>query len=121
MSQCSDRSIPAPIATVPFGVDIDLVDGVMAEPDRILVANASDMRGHYRDETPWSGSSTAGDPLHYEVFEKTIPEDVRPPAVLHQQAPAGRVGDECFMTKGHYHTVAGTAEIYLCIRGTGSC
>ena len=31
----------------------------------------------------------------------------------------GVVGDECFMTKGHYHTVRETAEIYLCIRGQG--
>ena len=31
----------------------------------------------------------------------------------------GRIGDECFMTKGHYHTVAETAEIYLCLRGNG--
>jgi glucose-6-phosphate isomerase len=29
------------------------------------------------------------------------------------------VGNEYFMTKGHYHTILHTAEIYLCIRGEG--
>ena len=31
----------------------------------------------------------------------------------------GTVGDECFMTKGHYHAVPATAEVYLCLRGRG--
>ena len=31
----------------------------------------------------------------------------------------GLVGDEYFMTKGHYHTVLETAEIYLCLCGKG--
>ncbi|UCF36134.1 MAG: cupin domain-containing protein, partial [Acidobacteriota bacterium] len=31
----------------------------------------------------------------------------------------GLVGEECFMTKGHYHTVLETAEIYLCLKGRG--
>ena len=31
----------------------------------------------------------------------------------------GVVGEECFMTKGHYHTVLETGEIYLCLRGQG--
>ena len=31
----------------------------------------------------------------------------------------GRVGDEYFMTKGHFHTVLETAEVYFCLRGEG--
>ena len=31
----------------------------------------------------------------------------------------GTVGDECFMTKGHYHAVLETGEVYLCLRGRG--
>ena len=29
------------------------------------------------------------------------------------------MGDEFYMTKGHYHQVPDTAEIYLCLRGEG--
>jgi glucose-6-phosphate isomerase len=31
----------------------------------------------------------------------------------------GKVGDEYFMTKGHFHTILDTAEIYLCLSGEG--
>ena len=61
----------------------------------------------------------AGDPVHYEVFEKVIPETYGHLLFCISKLFPGRVGDECFMTKGHYHTVSGTAETYLCIAGTG--
>jgi glucose-6-phosphate isomerase len=31
----------------------------------------------------------------------------------------GVVGQEYFMTKGHYHAQSGTAEVYLCLCGRG--
>jgi len=31
----------------------------------------------------------------------------------------GKVGQEFFMTKGHFHTVLDTAEMYLCLKGEG--
>ncbi|MBK7218281.1 MAG: hypothetical protein IPH95_14815 [Candidatus Promineofilum sp.] len=31
----------------------------------------------------------------------------------------GQVGDEYFMTKGHFHTVLETAEVYHCLKGEG--
>jgi glucose-6-phosphate isomerase len=31
----------------------------------------------------------------------------------------GKVGDEYFMTKGHFHNVLETAEIYYCLKGEG--
>ena len=33
----------------PFGVDIDLIEGVMADPDRHLTRRTSDMPGYYAD------------------------------------------------------------------------
>jgi glucose-6-phosphate isomerase, archaeal len=103
----------------PFGVDIDLVDGVMSDPARHLVRTASDMIGYYRDERALTRLIEAGDPLHYEVFEKPVPEEYGQIMFCISKLQPGRVGDECFFTKGHYHTVAQTAEIYLCIRGRG--
>jgi glucose-6-phosphate isomerase len=29
------------------------------------------------------------------------------------------VGNEYFMTKGHFHTIIGTAEVYFCLKGRG--
>ena len=31
----------------------------------------------------------------------------------------GVIGDECFMTKGHYHTRIETGEVYFCLQGHG--
>lgn len=33
---------------------------------------------------------------------------------------AGKVGDEYFMTKGHFHTILDTSEVYYCLSGRGA-
>jgi glucose-6-phosphate isomerase len=104
---------------MPWGIDVDLADGAMREPDRVLVRRASDMRGYYRDEAALEQLITRGDPVHYEVFEKEIPAAYGHLLFCISKLYPGRVGDECFMTKGHYHTISGTAEVYLCIGGKG--
>ncbi len=103
----------------PFGVDIDLVEGIMSNPDRRLARTAKDMIGYYRDATVLQRLIDEGDPLHYEVFEKNVPEEYGQVMFCISKLQQGRVGDEYFFTKGHYHTIAQTAEIYLCIRGQG--
>jgi glucose-6-phosphate isomerase len=110
---------PGTDAGSPFGVDIDLVTGAMAAPDRVLVRRASDMKGYYKDAAALDRLIAAGDPVHYEVFEKVIPETYGHLLFCISKFYPGRVGDECFMTKGHYHTVSGTAETYLCLGGSG--
>ncbi|MDZ7616013.1 MAG: glucose-6-phosphate isomerase family protein [Patescibacteria group bacterium] len=105
--------------TAPFGVDIDLVDGAMPEADRRLVRRASDMRGYYANEAALARLIEQGDPVHYEVFEKTIPEERGHLLLCISKLYPGQVGDECFMTKGHYHTISATAEVYLCLQGIG--
>lgn len=105
---------------MPFGVPIELATGVMAEPDVHLVRRASDMRGYYADDAALEALIQKGDdPIHYEVFEREIPEAGGHLRFCISKLQPGRVGDECFMTKGHYHTVAHTAEIYLGLMGRG--
>ncbi len=104
----------------PFGVHIDLVEGAMKDPDRRLVRKASAMRGYYADEAALERLiDEQDDPLHYEVFEKEIPEEYGQLLFCISKTQPGLVGEEYFMTKGHYHIVSQTAEVYLCIRGTG--
>src|SRR3990167_3370893 len=104
----------------PFSIAIDLADGAMTEPERHLVRRASDMHGYYADEAALERLiRDQGDPVHYEVFEKKIPETPGHLLLCISKLQPGRVGEECFMTKGHYHEVRGTAEVYLCLRGQG--
>jgi glucose-6-phosphate isomerase len=77
------------------------------------------MRGHYGDAAALEALVDAGDPVHYEVFEVPVPEEYGHLMYCISALRPGLVGDECFMTKGHYHTVLETAEIYLCLRGEG--
>ena len=104
----------------PFGINIDLADGTMAGPDRTVVRRASDMHGYYADEAALQRLiAEHADPVHYEVFEKAIPEAPGHLLLCISKLQPGRVGEECFMTKGHYHAVRGTAEVYWCLRGRG--
>lgn len=104
----------------PFGIDVDFDTGEMRAAECVVTRRASDMRGYYRDEKDLDRIvTTLGDPVHYEVLESNIPEEYGHLRVVISRLQPGRVGDEFFMTKGHYHTVSETAEVYLCLRGEG--
>lgn len=104
----------------PFTVDIDVAKGEMPSPKNHTVRKASAMRGHYADEAALERLiEEQGDPLHYEVFEVPVPEEYGHLMYCISKLQPGIVGEECFMTKGHYHTVVNTGETYLCLRGEG--
>jgi len=104
----------------PFGVDLDLEQGLMPGSKHRLVRRASDMRGYYADGAALERLIAAGqDPVHYEVFEVPVPEERGHLMYCISTLQPGLVGEECFMTKGHYHAVPNTAEVYLCLRGEG--
>ncbi|SDT98661.1 glucose-6-phosphate isomerase [Verrucomicrobium sp. GAS474] len=103
----------------PFAVDFDLVAGIMKEPKDHLVRRASDMKGHYQDQAAFDRLVADGNPLHYEVFEVPVPHEYGHLMYCISKLQAGKVGDEYFMTKGHYHSRVNTGEIYLALRGEG--
>jgi glucose-6-phosphate isomerase len=104
----------------PFSVLIDLENGTMPEPGNRITRKASDMRGYYADGKALEELITSGnDPLHYEVLERPVPQARGHLMYCISRLMPGRVGEELFMTKGHYHSVKETAEIYLCLGGEG--
>jgi glucose-6-phosphate isomerase, archaeal len=103
----------------PFSALIDLDEGAMTDFTQKTERKASSMRGHYADKAALERLIAQGDPLHYEVFEKPVPEEYGHLMYCISRLLPGLVGDEYFMTKGHYHSVLHTGEIYLCLRGTG--
>jgi glucose-6-phosphate isomerase len=84
-----------------------------------IVRRLSAMRGQYADRQAYEAMLAQEDVVLYEVYEIPRPEvagELRHGlSILHP----GRVGDEYFMTKGHFHTVLDTAELYYCLRGRG--
>jgi glucose-6-phosphate isomerase len=104
----------------PFGLEIDLDKGAMPGAASRTVRKASDMQGYYADEAALKRLvDEQRDPLHYEVFETPVPQEYGHQMYCISSLQPGLVGDEFFMTKGHYHTVVETGEIYLCLRGQG--
>jgi len=104
----------------PFSVAYDLEQGLMHNAKNHLLRRASDLRGYYADAAALERLiAERQDPLHYEVFEVPVPEERGHLMYCLSALQPGRVGDEFFMTKGHYHSVPNTAEVYLCLRGEG--
>jgi glucose-6-phosphate isomerase len=87
---------------------------------RHTARHLSDMDGYYADQASYETILAEGDVLLYEVYEIPRPEQagelLHGLSILHP----GRVGDEYFMTKGHFHQVLDTAEVYYCLQGKGT-
>lgn len=79
----------------------------------------SSLRNKFSDNEAFQELVDAGDPVIYEVYESRRPEAPGELASGLSIVHPGRVGKEYFMTKGHYHKVRATAEIYYCIQGKG--
>jgi glucose-6-phosphate isomerase len=104
----------------PFGVSYDLENGVMLRATNHLVRRAADMRGYYADEAALERLvADQQNPVHYEVSEVPVPGERGHLMYCISTLQPGLVGQEYFMTKGHYHSVPNTAEVYLCLRGEG--
>jgi len=101
-----------------FIVDFDLQTGLSdtAQSSRRTV---SSMRGMYADAAAEEKLIAGGDPLVYEFYELGAPDTPGDLAFGSSIVYPGKVGDEYFMTKGHFHTILETAEVYYCLRGHG--
>ena len=79
----------------------------------------SQMKNMYHDAEAAARLINAGDPLVYEFYELGAPEHAGDLAFGTSIVYPGRVGAEYFMTKGHFHTILETAEVYYCLSGKG--
>ncbi len=103
----------------PFTFDISLPAGIPTEYDNHIVRRLSAMEGQYADRERYEEMLAREDTVLYEVYEVRRPEKAG--ELLHGTSIVrpGRVGDEYFMTKGHFHAVVDTAEMYYCLQGEG--
>jgi len=58
-------------------------------------------------------------PLIYEFYELEMPQDSGDLAFGTSITYPGKIGSEYFMTKGHFHNILESAEVYYCIQGHG--
>lgn len=104
--------------TRPFALEFSLMTGLSGErkPTR---RKLSGMRGMYADPEAFDAILADGDPLVYEFYELGAPEDAGDIAFGTSIVYPGRVGDEYYMTKGHFHEIIETGEVYICLQGNG--
>jgi len=104
--------------TKSFPVDFSLATGLSktAESSKRYLSGVKNM---FLDTAAADKTLEDGDPLVYEFYELGSPEDPGDIAFGASITYPGNVGGEFFMTKGHFHTILETAEVYYCLSGEG--
>ncbi|GIV70526.1 glucose-6-phosphate isomerase family protein [Caldilinea sp.] len=87
--------------------------------DNHIMRHLSSMKGQYQDEAAYAAQLAKADALIYEVYEVTRPDAVGELRSGLSIVHPGKIGDEYFMTKGHFHAVLETGEVYHCLKGEG--
>ena len=104
----------------PYTFDVSIADETLSHHDNHIIRKLSAMKCQFADSQAYDDMLAQEDIVLYEVYEVQRPElagEMRHGlSVVHP----GTVGDEYFMTKGHYHTVLETAELYYCLKGEGA-
>jgi glucose-6-phosphate isomerase, archaeal len=96
----------------------DPVTGLSSDVEPIR-RKLSAMSGMYADQKAFDAMVADGDPLVYEFYDLAVPADAGEIAFGTSITYPGKVGDEYFMTKGHFHSILETAEVYYCLSGKG--
>lgn len=103
----------------PFASLVDFATGTLKDYDNKIERRLSDLEGMFNNESSYKTMLAQEDTLIYEVLEKQVPEEAGQLAHAVTIIYPGKVGNEYFMTKGHFHQKEPTAELYLGIKGLG--
>lgn len=101
-----------------FLVDFDPATG-LSQAAQSTKRRLSDMRNMYLQQDLLEQRLCSEDPLVYQFYELGAPEQPGELAFGTTILYPGTVGDEYFMTKGHFHTILDTSEVYYTLRGRG--
>ena len=104
----------------PFRFQVLAVERRIPESDRVLTRRLSALRGYFFDQVAYEALLAAGDVVVYEVHELRRPEESGELLSGLSIVYPGLVGEEYFMTMGHFHKARQTAEIYLCLSVGGA-
>jgi len=107
------------MANLPYTAAIKFPEFIPERCDERIVRRLTSMRGQFSDQQAYQQLLSEADVLLYEVYAFVQPEvDGELDSGISIIHP-GKVGQEYFMTKGHFHRVLDTAEVYYCMKGKG--
>ena len=101
-----------------FTIDFDLSTG-RSQHAETSVRHLSQMRGMYSDQEKVEEILSKTDPVIYEFYELGCPEREGDLLFGTSIIYPGKIGNEYYMTKGHFHTKLATAEVYYTLAGDG--
>ena len=101
-----------------FVVDFDLETGRSAKAEPIK-RTLSQMKDFFMEPEVAEEILKEEDPLIYEYHDLGGPDREGDLAFGTTILYPGKVGNEYFLTKGHFHTILDTAEIYYALQGEG--
>lgn len=115
----ASKDSTSPVLSVPWAATLDLRSGALWPPSHVVTCRLSDMAGRYADRAAEQELLNQSDPLIYRADEILAPETR---GELHTSVTVvfpGKVGDEYFMSKGHYQVDDAAVKVYLAVAGTG--
>jgi glucose-6-phosphate isomerase len=103
---------------IPMLAHIHLEHGQVEDPAEVITRRLSDMASHYQDAAAVQ-NLLKQDPVIYQVYMPNQPGELIGLYTATSVIEPGTIGDEFYMTKGHFHVDRNAPEIYLTLSGRG--
>lgn len=103
----------------PFTFNLTLPKVIPDHCDNHIIRKLSSLKGQVSDSQALASMLAQEDCLVYDVYEFQSPEKAGEMNMGISIVHPGKIGQEYFMTKGHFHTILETAEVYSCLKGQG--
>ncbi len=100
-------------------IKIDTKTGKLENYTKRIVRKLSDMKEFYFNKSVVDEILSKNDPVIYEVYAFETGDSVGNLSFATTILYPGKIGNEFFMTKGHFHEKRDRAEIYLGLSGSG--
>ena len=103
----------------PITIQYDFDLGEFSPKERSVARKVSDLSPMFHDKAAAETLIKQGDPLVYQIFYYGFKTSLSDMALGTTRIQPGKVGDEYYMTKGHFHEAENQPEIYFCVKGQG--
>ena len=103
----------------PISILYDTAAGKLDQYEKIVERRLSDLAPMYCDQNTVEALVAGEDPLVYEIFYYSFPASKSDWGVGVSRIKPGTIGDEYYMTKGHFHEQDDQPEVYICTKGSG--
>ena len=102
-----------------FNSYIELEKMKLDPEGELIIRRLSDVVDIFQDKKAAKEIALKENPIIYKVYNVQIPEENGHLQHCISIVFPGRIGNEYYMTKGHFHKIKGTSEIYLTLKGKG--